>query len=194
MNYFLYTLYHILKVLKVPSAVCCDHTDKGFCIVNEAEVDAFLEFLAFLTSQLTSTIWSLVPLPFLNPACTPGSSRFTYYWSLAWRRILTINLPACEMSTIVWWFEHSLAQYSHFLWDWNENWPFPALWPLLSFPNLLKKWVQHFYQHHLLGFAEAEAPVSWSPDSKSWLIGKDPDTGKDWRQKGKGVAEDELVS
>ena len=29
-------------------------------------------------------------------------------------------------------------------WDWNENWPFPILWPLLSFPNLLAYWVQHF--------------------------------------------------
>ena len=32
-----------------------------------------------------------------------------------------------------------------FLWDWNENWPFPVLWPLLSFPNLLACWVQHFH-------------------------------------------------
>ena len=32
-----------------------------------------------------------------------------------------------------------------FLWDWNENWPFPVLWPLLSFPNLLAYWVQHFH-------------------------------------------------
>ena len=31
-----------------------------------------------------------------------------------------------------------------FLWDWNENWPFLVLWPLLSFPNLLTYWVQHF--------------------------------------------------
>ena len=31
-----------------------------------------------------------------------------------------------------------------FLWDWNENWPFPVLWPLLSFPNLLAYWLQHF--------------------------------------------------
>ena len=30
-----------------------------------------------------------------------------------------------------------------FLWDWNENWPFPVLWPLLSFPDLLAYWVQH---------------------------------------------------
>ena len=39
---------------------------------------------------------------------------------------------------------------------------------------------------------EAEAPVPWPPDAKSWLIGKDPDAWKDWSQK-KGVAEDEMV-
>ena len=32
-----------------------------------------------------------------------------------------------------------------FLWDWNENWNFLVLWPLLSFPNLLTYWVQHFH-------------------------------------------------
>ena len=53
-------------------------------------------------------IWSLVPLPFLKPAWTSGSSRFTYCWSLAWR-ILSITLLACEMSAIVQQFEHSLA-------------------------------------------------------------------------------------
>ena len=32
-----------------------------------------------------------------------------------------------------------------FLWDWNKNWSFPVLWPLLSFPNLQAYWVQHFH-------------------------------------------------
>ena len=41
--------------------------------------------------------------------------------------------------------------------------------------------------------AEAEAPILWSPDVKSRLIRKDPDAGKDWRQKEEGVAEDEMV-
>ena len=53
-------------------------------------------------------IWSLLALPFLNPAWTSGSSQFTYCWSLAWR-ILSITLLACEKSAIVQWFEHSLA-------------------------------------------------------------------------------------
>ena len=41
--------------------------------------------------------------------------------------------------------------------------------------------------------AEAETPILWSPDVKNWLIGKDPDTGKDWRQLEKGMTEDEMV-
>ena len=41
--------------------------------------------------------------------------------------------------------------------------------------------------------AEAETPILWLPDAKSWLIWKDPDAGKDWGQEEKGVAEDEMV-
>ena len=55
--------------------------------------------LTFSMIQRMFAIWSLVPLPFLKPAWTSGSSWFTYYWSLAWR-ILSITLLACEMSAI----------------------------------------------------------------------------------------------
>ena len=41
--------------------------------------------------------------------------------------------------------------------------------------------------------AEAEISILWPPDVKNWLIGKDPDAGKDWRQEEKGTAEDEMV-
>ena len=41
--------------------------------------------------------------------------------------------------------------------------------------------------------AEAEAPILWPPDVKNWLIGKDPDDGKDWRQEEKGTTEDEML-
>ena len=41
--------------------------------------------------------------------------------------------------------------------------------------------------------AEAEAPILWPPDVKSWLIWEDPDAGKDWRQEEKGMTEDEMV-
>ena len=40
---------------------------------------------------------------------------------------------------------------------------------------------------------EAETPILWPPDAKNWLIGKDPDAGKDWRQEEKGMTEDEMV-
>ena len=88
------------------------HTVKGFSVVNEAEVDVFLEFPCFLYDPWMLMIWFLVYLPFLNLACTAacisGSSWFTYCWSLAWR-ILSITLLACEMFAIVQHFEHSLA-------------------------------------------------------------------------------------
>ena len=66
----------------------------------KAEVDVFLELLAFSMIQRMLAIWSLVPLPFLNLSWTSRSSQFTYYWSLAWR-ILSITFLACEMSAVV---------------------------------------------------------------------------------------------
>ena len=44
-----------------------------------------------------------------------------------------------------------------------------------------------------IGRTDAEAPILWSPDAKSWFIGKDPDAGKDWGQEEKGTTEDEMV-
>ena len=41
--------------------------------------------------------------------------------------------------------------------------------------------------------AEVEAPILWPPDAKSWLIGKDPDAGKDWGHEEKRATEDEMV-
>ena len=60
--------------------------------------------------QQMLAIWYPVPLPFLNPAWTSARSQFTYCWSLSWR-ILSITLPACEMSAIV----CSLNVLCHFL-------------------------------------------------------------------------------
>ena len=44
-----------------------------------------------------------------------------------------------------------------------------------------------------IGRTDAETPILWPPDAKTWLIGKDPDAGKDWRQEEKGTTEDEMV-
>ena len=54
------------------------------------------------------------------------------------------------------------------------------------------KWNQSWIYIGRTG-AEAEALILWSLDGKSWLIGKDPDVGKDWRQKEKGPTEDKVV-
>ena len=82
------------------------HTVKGFSIIKDADV--FLKFSCFFCNPMDVAIWSLVPLPFLNPAWTSGSSWFMYCWSLAWRT-LSITLLVCEMNAIVQEFEHSLA-------------------------------------------------------------------------------------
>ena len=76
------------------------HTVRGFHVVSEAEAEVFREFLAFSMIQCMLAVWSLVPLPFLNPTCTSGSSQFKYCWSLAWKILSTILL-ACDMRTIV---------------------------------------------------------------------------------------------
>ena len=97
----------------------------------------FWNSFTFSTIQQMLTFWSLVPLPFLNLVFTSGISwlkpslkDFEHYLENMW------NEGNC---TIVWtYFVIAL------LWDWKENWPFPVLWPLLSFPNLLAYWVQHF--------------------------------------------------
>ena len=44
-----------------------------------------------------------------------------------------------------------------------------------------------------IGRTDAEGPILWPPDMKNWLLGDDPDAGKDWRQEEKGMTEDEMV-
>ena len=118
------------------------HTVKGFGIVNKAEVDAFLEFFCFFYDPV-----DVVNLISGSSAFSKSSLNiwnnlwFTNCWSLAWR-ILSITLLACEMSAIVQWFEHSLALL--FFGTGMKTDLFQTLWPLLSFPNLLTYWVQHF--------------------------------------------------
>ena len=114
---------------------------KGFGVVNKAEVNAFWNSLTVLMIQQMLAISSLAPLPFLKPAWTSGSSwfillkpgleNFEHYFASMW--------DECNCAVV--WAFFGIA----FLWDWNENWPFPVLWLLLSFPNLLAYWVQHFH-------------------------------------------------
>ena len=112
------------------------HTVKCCGTVSKTEIDVLLELSCFFDNPVD--IGNLISgsSAFYKSTWTSGSSRFKYCWSPAWR-ILSITFLVCEMSTIV----HSL----NILWDWNENKPFPVLWPLLSFPNLLAYWVQYFH-------------------------------------------------
>ena len=58
----------------------------------------FWNYLAFSMIQQMLSIWSLIPLPFLNPACMSGRSQFTDCWSIGWR-ILSISLLVCAAAT-----------------------------------------------------------------------------------------------
>ena len=84
------------------------HRVKGFSVVNKAEVNVFLELSCFYDDPIDVSNLISIPLPFLKPAWTSGSSPFMYCWNLAWR-ILSITLLMCEMSAIVRQSEHSLA-------------------------------------------------------------------------------------
>ena len=105
---------HLLKYF--PQFVVI-HTVKGFSIVNE-EVDVFLKFPCFLYDQWMLAIWSLLLLPFLDPACTYGSLWFMYCWNPAWR-IFEHNLTSMqnECNCMVVWTYFGTA----LLWDWNKN-------------------------------------------------------------------------
>ena len=110
------------------------HTVKGFSVINEAEVDIFLESScifynptdignlisgssAFSKSSLN--IWKFSA----NVLLKPRLKDFEHYLAHIWN---DCNCP------VVWTF-FAVA----LLWDWNENWPFPILWPSLNFPKLL---------------------------------------------------------
>ena len=115
------------------------HTIKRFNIVNEADV--FLEFHCFLCDPTNfgnlifgssaSLNPSLYIWKFLVYVLSKLSLKdFEYYFASMWN----------EYNCMVMWIFLGIA----FLWDWNENWPFPVLWPLLSFSNSPTYWVQHF--------------------------------------------------
>ena len=114
------------------------HTVKGFSAVNEAEVDVFLDFSCFFYD------------PTDGGSLMSGLSAFSksslYVWKLPVHVLLKPSLKDFEHFLASMWYKHnSTVVWTFFgialLWDWNENWPFPILWPFLSFPNLLAYWV-----------------------------------------------------
>ena len=142
------------------------HTVKGFGIVNKAEIDVFLELSCFFddpadVSNLVSAssafsktclnIWNFMVQVLLKP----GLENFEHYFTNLWDEC------NCE---VVWAF-FGIA----FLWDWNENWPFSVLWPLLSFPNLVAYWVQHFHSIIFQGLKK----LNWNSITSTGLVCSD---------------------
>ena len=130
--------YHLLK--NFPQFIVI-YTVKGFGVVNKAEVDVFLEFSCFFYdpmdvgnlisgsfafSESSLNIWKFSVHVLLKPAL----ENFEHYFASVW--------DECNCVVVRTFF--GIA----FLWDWNENWPFSFLWPLLSFPNSLAYWGEHF--------------------------------------------------
>ena len=117
------------------------HTVKSFGVVNKAEVDVFLEL--FCSFHDPTDVGNLIS----------GSSAFSksslYIWNFSVQVLLKPSLKDFEPYIANMWNESNYIAVLRFfgiafLWDWNENWPLPVLWPLQSFPNLLAYWVQHF--------------------------------------------------
>ena len=118
------------------------HIVKGFSIVNETEVDVFLEFLWFFYDPMD--VGNLIS----------GFSAFSkpslYIWKFSVHALLKPKLKDFEYNLASMWNKSNCMVIwtffgIAFLWDWNENWPVPVLWPLLSLSNLLACWAQHFY-------------------------------------------------
>ena len=117
--------------------VCCD-PHKVFSVVSEAEVNVFLELSCFFYGSVN--VGSLIF----------GSSAFSksnlYIWKFSIHVLLKLRLKVFEHYLSTMWNELScMVVWTFFgialLWGWNESWPFPVLWPLLSFSNLLAYWV-----------------------------------------------------
>ena len=107
---------------------------KAFGILNKADVDIFLELSCFFNDPLdidnlisgssafaksNLNIWKFS----VHILLKPGLENFEYYFTSMW--------DECDCAVV------SVLFGIAFLWDWNENLPFPVLWPLLSFPKLL---------------------------------------------------------
>ena len=118
------------------------HTVKDFRVLSESDVVVFLEFCVFSISQQMLAIWSLVSSAY--------SKSTLYIWKFSVNVLLKPILKDFENYLASMWNECNCAIVWTFfgialLWDWNENWHFPILWPLLSIANLLAYWVQYFH-------------------------------------------------
>ena len=111
------------------------YTVNGFGVISKA-LDVFLEFSCFFYDPTDvgnlisgSSAFSKSSLNIrkftVHVLLKPGLENFEHYLASVWD----------ECNCVEVWTFFGIA----FLWNWNENWPFPVLWPLLSFPNLLAR-------------------------------------------------------
>ena len=140
------------------------HTIEGFVIVNKAEIYVFLELPCFFDDPVD--IGNLIS----------GSSAFSKYslniWCFSVHILLRPGLENFEHNFVTVWDEYNCVVARTFfsiafLWDWNENWPFPVLWPLLSFPNLLAYWLWHLHYIRRNTLAEINSSRTYK-----WLAGE----------------------
>ena len=96
------------------------------CFNNPADVGNLISGSSTF-SKTSLNVWKFTVHVLLKPSLENFEHYFTSMWD--------------ECDCAVAWAFFGIA----FLWDWNENWPFAVLWSLLSFPNLLAYWVQHFH-------------------------------------------------
>ena len=130
----------IFSSLEEFSTVCSD-PHKDFGIVNKAEEDVFLELSCFFYDP--TDVGSLISGSSAFSKSSLNIQKFTVHLLLKlglenFEHYIDSVWDVCNCAVL--WTFFGIA----FLCDWNENWSFPVLWPLLSFPNLLACWVQHF--------------------------------------------------
>ena len=118
------------------------HTVKGFGIVNKTEENVFWEPSCFFYDP--TDVGNLIS------GSSASSKSSLCIWKFLVHTLLKPPLKNFEHYLASMWNEHNCAVVWSFfgialLWDWKENWPFPILWPLLSFLNLLGYWVKHFH-------------------------------------------------
>ena len=118
------------------------HMVKCFGIIKKAYIVVLLELSRFFddpanvgnlisgSSAFSKSSLNISKFP-VHILLKPGLENFEHYFTSVW--------DECNCAVV--WAFFSIA----FLWDWNENWPFPGLRPLLSYPNLLAYWLQHFH-------------------------------------------------
>ena len=114
------------------------HTAKSFSTVNK---DVFLEFACIFHNPKDVSKLISGSSVFSKSSLSSGKSQFMYCWSLV-HELLKPSLKDFEHYLASMWNECNCVVVWTFtgialLRNWNENWPFPVLWTLLSFPNLL---------------------------------------------------------